>query len=933
MSSYLLVFFNDATHSLFMATSSDGYTFTAVNDGKPIILGDTIAEQRGIRDPHIMRGPDGKFYLAMTDLHIFAQRDGLRDTEWERPGEEYGWGNNRGLVLMKSDDLINWTRSNVRIDKLFPKKFGNIGCAWAPETVYDPKAGKKMIYFTMRIGNGRTDMYYAYTDDEFTTLVSEPKKLFTYPDKKIQVLDADITQMPDGRWCMAYVAQENPGGIKVALSDKINSGWKYRADQVDGENVACEAPNVWKRYGEDKWVLMYDIFGINPHNFGFSETTDFKTFTDIGRFNEGVMKATNFKSPKHGAVISITPSEQKRLEEHWRKPESNVSKSANPILPGFHADPEILYAEKTGNYYIYSTTDGVPGWGGHYFSVFSSPDLETWTDEGVMLDVKTDQVKWADGNAWAPCIIERKYGPDDYKYYFYYSANVPETGRKAIGVAVSDSPTGPFKDFGEPIVVDSPTGWGQQIDVDVFKDPVSGKYYLYWGNGYMAGAELNDDMTSIDKSTIKVMTPEGGSLETYAYREAPYVFYRNGVYYFMWSVDDTGSPNYHVAYGTSDSPLGDIKVATPCNVLVGNSARSIYGTAHNSVLNIPGTDEWYIVYHRINPEFIDGEKGPGFHREVCIDRMYFNADGSIKKVIASADADGLYRFKSNGNPIIKHYFTADPAARVEGDTLWLYAGHDFAGDQNNYKMKDWLVFSTTDMHNWTEYPVALDITDFTWAKSGDAYAGHVVERNGKYYWYISTNWTGIGVAVSDRPEGPFKDALGRPLLTNEDCFASTHSWACIDPAVFIDDDGQAWIFWGNRECYYAKLKDNMVEIAGEIKRIEFEGLDYTEAPWVHKKDGKYYLSYASGFPEVTAYAVADNIEGPYEYKGILNEIAGNSNTNHQAIVEFDGEWYFIYHTGALQNGGGSYSRSICVDKLHHNPDGTIKRVVMTTEGI
>lgn len=318
MGAYLMVFFTDPTHDLFMATSPDGYTFTAVNDGRPVIGGDSIAEQRGIRDPHISRGPDGAFYLAMTDLHIFAKEKGLRDTQWERPGEDYGWGNNRGLVLMKSNDLINWSRSNLRIDKLFPEKFGNIGCAWAPETTYDPKERKMMIYFTMRIGNGKSKLYYAYTDDDFTRLVTEPKVLFEYPDPDIQVLDADITPMPDGKWCMAYCAQENPGGIKIAVSDNPNGPWEYRPEQVDFEPGACEAPTVWKRIGEDKWVVMYDIFSINPHNFGFSETSDFKTFRNLGHFNEGAMKTTNFQSPKHGAIIPITKEEKDRLENHWR---------------------------------------------------------------------------------------------------------------------------------------------------------------------------------------------------------------------------------------------------------------------------------------------------------------------------------------------------------------------------------------------------------------------------------------------------------------------------------------------------------------------------------------------------------------------------------------------------------------------------------------
>ena len=203
-------------------------------------------------------------------------------------------------------------------------------------------------------------------------------------------------------------------------------------------------------------------------------------------------------------------------------------------------------------------------------------------------------------------------------------------GGKQIGVAVADSPTGPFTDLGHAIITESPTGKGQQIDVDVFTDPVSGKSYLYWGNGYMAGAELMPSMTEIDKSTITVMTPEGSTLDTYAYREAPYVFFRDGKYYFMWSVDDTGSPNYHVAYGTSSSPLGAIEVAEQPVVLSRDDVNGIFGPAHNSVVELPdGT--WRIVYHRINPAY--RHKDPGVHRQVCIDEMKFDADGKIVPVV------------------------------------------------------------------------------------------------------------------------------------------------------------------------------------------------------------------------------------------------------------------------------------------------------------
>ncbi len=305
--------------------------------------------------------------------------------------------------------------------------------------------------------------------------------------------------------------------------------------------------------------------------------------------------------------------------------------SGNPILPGFHADPEVLYSEKTGKYYIYSTTDGQPGWGGWYFTCFSSTDLTNWKDEGVILNVCSD-TKWGLGNAWAPCIIEKKIN-GKYKYFFYYSAD--RGPDKAIGVAIADNPTGPFVDFGRPIIDKRPEGQnhGQQIDVDVFHDPDTNEDYIYWGNGYMAGAKLNADMTSIDESTITLMTPKGGSLKDYAFREAAYVFKRNGIYYFHWSVDDTGSPNYHVAYGTGKSPLGPIEVAKDPVILIQDAEAEIYGPAHNSVLQIPGRDEWYFVYHRINKGFIERDKGPGWHREVCIDKMEFEPDGRIKRTI------------------------------------------------------------------------------------------------------------------------------------------------------------------------------------------------------------------------------------------------------------------------------------------------------------
>lgn len=316
MVAYLMVYFKDETHGLYFAVSQDGYSFTDVRAGKPVIAGDSIAEQRGIRDPHIMRGNDGYFYMAMTDLHIFAKDKGYRESEWERDGKVYGWGNNRGLVFMKSPDLIHWTRATIRLDKLFDG-WGEIGCIWAPELIYDQEQGKIMVYFTLRFGNGLNRLYYAYANSDFTALETAPKQLFQYPKFNKNFIDGDITKVGD-QYHLFYVAHDGTPGIKQAVSTKINEGYRYIDAYCDPEATACEAPNVWKRIGEEKWVLMYDIYGINPHNFGFSETSDFNTFTDLGHFNEGVMKATNFSSPKHAAVIHLTKAEAARLIQHYQ---------------------------------------------------------------------------------------------------------------------------------------------------------------------------------------------------------------------------------------------------------------------------------------------------------------------------------------------------------------------------------------------------------------------------------------------------------------------------------------------------------------------------------------------------------------------------------------------------------------------------------------
>ena len=611
MVAYLFTYFNSndpKDEQICYALSEDGYNYTPINDGMPVISSDTIALTQCVRDPHILRCEDGKtFYMVVTDMK-----------------SNLGWNSNRGMVLLKSTDLINWQHTAINFPTRYTKTWKNVQRVWAPETIYDRKAGKYMVFYSLASSDrGSYDkIYYQYANKDFTDLEGEPKWLF---DAGCATIDGDIVYNEADQMYHLFYKQEAGRGIYQAVAKELTDKWQMIGGNVEQTKESVEGVGVCKAIDGKSWIIMYDCYG-NGH-YQFCKSEDLKTF----QFVQNTEMRGKF-TPRHGTIIPITRAEKERLLKAFPN-------HKQPILSGFHADPEVLYSNKTKKYYIYSTTDGTPGWGGHDFSVFSSTNLIDWKDEGKMLDVKGDQVKWATGNAWAPCIIEKKVGKA-YKYYFYFSAHNPKSNRKEIGVAVSDSPTGPFVDSGAPIITDADrpkeARGGQAIDVDVFQDPKTGKFYLYWGNGFMAGAELNDDMLSVKKETITHLTPKGGNLQTWAFREGAYVFYRKGTYYFMWSVDDTGSPNYHVCYGTAKSPLGPITIDENSYMVIKQKPEDqIYGTAHNSVLQIPGKDEWYIVYHRINKNFVHHE--PGIHREVCIDRMTFDKQGRIIPVTPTLD--------------------------------------------------------------------------------------------------------------------------------------------------------------------------------------------------------------------------------------------------------------------------------------------------------
>jgi arabinoxylan arabinofuranohydrolase len=292
------------------------------------------------------------------------------------------------------------------------------------------------------------------------------------------------------------------------------------------------------------------------------------------------------------------------------------------------------------------------------------------------------------------------------------------------------------------------------------------------------------------------------------------------------------------------------------------------------------------------------------------------------------------------NPIIQTLYTADPAPMVHDGVCYLYTTHDEdVTVRNFFTMNDWRCYSTTDMVNWTDLGSPLSYKEFSWARSNSSWAGQCIPRNGKFYFYVPINrqrgGNAIGVAVSDSPTGPFSDPIGKPLLTGN---------GYIDPSVFIDDDGQAYLYWGNPNLYYVKLNEDMISYSGEIVKVplttESFGVrtkddrptQYEEGPWLYKRKGLYYLIFAAGpISEHISYSTGPSATGPWTFGSIVMPTQGRAFTNHPGLCDYKGNTYFFYHNGALPGGGG-FKRSVCVEQLEFNDDGTIPTINMTKEG-
>ncbi|MER6954792.1 family 43 glycosylhydrolase [Streptomyces sp. NPDC000618] len=666
-----------------LSRGNDPLHWRELNGGSPVLTS-TVGE-KGLRDPFVIRSPEGdRFFLIATDLRMYRYSSG----DWDHV-QRHG---SKSIMIWESTDLVHWT--DQRLVQVAPDSAGN---TWAPEAYWDDSRGEYVVFWASKLyadddpehtGSTYNKMLYATTKD--FRAFSAPK---VWDDPGYSVIDSTVVKHKDSYY--RYTKDERDPSSSSPCSKFItgekstsltSTQYDFVADCIGSGSISRgEGPTVFKSNTEEKWYLFIDEYG--GRGYVPFETTDL----DSGRWT----LSSNYQlpaSPRHGTVLPVTQAEYDRLlaaypstptsvvdatakgqkgyalvteasskvvlpmrpgadlsrlapqlwvgegasvspgsgtRRDFRKPQTYTVTSADgteriwtveavrtgsPVLPGLNADPDVHYLN--GEYWIYPTTDGFQGWGGTRFKAYSSKDLVHWKDHGVILDLGPD-VGWADTYAWAPAIAER-----DGTYYFYFCAE------QQIGVAVADSPAGPFTDaLGKPLVAKGGAWSGQMIDPAVFTDD-DGQAYLYWGNGHGYVVPLNDDMVSFDPAKVQDITPEN-------FREGSFVIERKGTYYFMWSEDDTRSENYHVAYATGPSPLGPwTKKGT---ILSKRPEYGILATGHHSVVNTPGTDDWYIVYHRFALNGPGKAGGDGMHRETTVDRMEFAADGSILPVLPTLE--------------------------------------------------------------------------------------------------------------------------------------------------------------------------------------------------------------------------------------------------------------------------------------------------------
>lgn len=595
---YLFVHFTgeqEKGEQIYFSISEDGLRWKDLNRHRPVLV--SGIGEKGVRDPFILRSMDGKkYYIIATDLRIASEK---------------GWtvaqySGSRDIIIWESEDLVNWSAPRA-----VEVGIQGAGCVWAPEAVYNEETGEYLVFWASMVKEaGETEakqrIYCTLTKD-FNTFSPSMK----YIERENHIIDTTIVR--DKEYYYRISKDETTKNITIDKCRNLLEGpFIPVISPVLDKIYGVEGPAAFPINGKEEWCLMIDQFATDGGYMPLF-TKDFSggEFTTLSPADYDMGETKK----RHGSILNLDEREYAQLLQNYD--------FSNPVLEGLYADPDMIKAGDT--YYIYPTTDGFSGWSGTKFHVFSSADKINWKDEGVILDVASDEVPWAVGSAWAPAIAER-----NGKYYYYFCGKRPDQV-SCIGVAVADSPAGPLRAIGEPLITPELLAAAgitisQTIDPSVFIDEDNSAYLLF-GNGGAVVVQLEEDMISLKADTLKKY--DG----VYDFREAIMAVKRNGLYHFTWSCDDTGSENYHVNYGVSKSIYGPIEYKYP--ILEKDTDRGILGTGHHTIFKEPGKDEYLIAYHRFCTPLGKHPKEEGCNREVCLDRLTFNNEGLIEKIIVT----------------------------------------------------------------------------------------------------------------------------------------------------------------------------------------------------------------------------------------------------------------------------------------------------------
>lgn len=572
MSGYLFAHFTGekkGEEQVYFALSRDGLFWKDMNGGRPVLTSDR--GEKGARDPFLVRDTRRKkYYLIATDLRIEAGKG------WKVAQEE----GSPYLLVWESEDLIHW--SEERMCKIAPE---GAGCVWAPEAVFDEDRAKHRIFAS-------------YTED-FVDF-SEP---FVFLERDADVIDTTIF-VSEGKY-YRISKDETTSRLIFEVADSLTGVYTEIPSDFLAALAGVEGPECY-RLPDGRWCLIADRFkagkGYMPiyiedlpsGSFVAAEEEEF----DFGR-----------STKRHGGVLPLNDEEYMAVWEAFHEDDQ--------VLEGLYADPDLVQFGDT--FYLYPTTDGFTNWSGSEFSVFSSKDGRHFENRGKILDLASEDVPWAVGYAWAPCIAEK-----NGNYYFYFCGKRGD-GKSCIGVAKAESPLGPFFAEKEPLLtpellLDCQHKAAAVIDPSVYWEGED--CYLVFGNCEPFLVKLTEDMLHIESESLTWLA---GAVD---FRESMIITKREGTYHFTWSCDDTGSENYHVNYGTSDCLTGPIHFE---GCILEKKGESL-GTGHHSILKLDGKDEYRIAYHRFGTPLKKYKEGKGFHREVCIAELTFGEDGKMQKV-------------------------------------------------------------------------------------------------------------------------------------------------------------------------------------------------------------------------------------------------------------------------------------------------------------